>query len=92
MSFVGITYSIGSHIHLIRSTHCRSIISEDREKTLDEDLEIEAMFLINSNNPIGQCFAKLELEEIAHLAIERDLFAIIDEIFHKFILIVRRGL
>ena len=50
------------------------------------------MFLINSNNLIGQYFAKLELEEIGHLAIEGDLFAIIDGIFHKFLLTIRRDL
>jgi aspartate/methionine/tyrosine aminotransferase len=85
-SFLSAASTVGGNIHLVRPTSSGQITPQQIEKALDDYPETKAIFLINPNNPTGQYFTKDESEQIAHLAVERNLIMIVDEIFHKLVL------
>ncbi|CAF1341036.1 unnamed protein product [Rotaria sordida] len=84
-SFLSSALTIGCNIHLVRPTCDGQVTPEQIEKAVIEHPEAKAVFLINPNNPTGQCFTKKELEKIARLAIEHNLIVISDEIVHKLV-------
>ena len=44
----------------------------------------KAIFLCNPGNPTGQLYKKADLESLLNLAVERNLFLIVDEVYREF--------
>jgi len=59
------------------------IDSDDVRKKITE--RTKAIFYISPNCPTGSVFTREDLEEIAHLACEKNLFVITDEIYEKLV-------
>ena len=45
----------------------------------------KAVLICNPNNPTGYVYSKKEIEALGNLAIENDLFLIVDEVYREFI-------
>ena len=67
-------------------------LREDRDFRIDPDdvrkkitERTKAVFYISPNCPTGSVFTQEDLEKIAHLACEKDLFVITDEIYEKLV-------
>jgi aspartate aminotransferase len=55
---------------------------EDFERALTPD--VKAILLCNPNNPTGAVYPEKMLRELAELALERDIFLMIDEVYREF--------
>jgi aspartate aminotransferase len=84
-TFLMSAVTVGCTVHLVRPTCDGQVTPEQIEKAVVEHPEAKGIFLINPNNPTGQCFTQEELEKIARLAIKHDLIVISDEIVYKLV-------
>lgn len=84
----------GYHATTLRTFRVKPVIVPlaDRNWILDIDAvrakittKTRAIVINTPGNPSGKVFSKMELESLADLAVERDLFVISDEIYEHFV-------
>ena len=84
----------GYHLNAIKSMRARPVVVPLAEPDWQLDTDVlraaitprtRAILLNTPANPSGKIFARAELEQIAAICIERDLFLITDEIYEYFV-------
>ena len=84
-----------SYAELIKLSGAKPVVVETTQETgfkLTPDAFLKAitpktrmLLLCNPSNPTGACYAKEELEALAKIAVEKDLFVIADEIYERLV-------
>lgn len=75
----------GGKIHYVPVREERNfrIAAEDIKKAVNKNTKL--IVLVSPDNPTGSCLTKDDMEKIAEIALQNDLFVLSDEIYEKYI-------